>query len=105
MQYKRFCDVLRRFYRCGGEYLARMAYNRNAAGMIVTLANIGKLLFPLTRYSFLFFSDLRVSSRIDNIASYVLKAMPCSLYIFIITVRLAFYCAKVFGLFWENWLG
>ena len=45
---------------------------------------------------------LRVSSRMDNIVRYVLKAMPCFLYLFIITVRLAFYCAKVFGLFWGN---
>lgn len=82
-----------------------MGYNRNAAGMIGTLANIGKLLFSPTRYDLLFFPALRVSSRIDNIASYVLKAMPCLLYIFIITMRLAIYCAKVSGLFWGNWLG
>lgn len=80
-----------------------MGYNRNAAGMIVTLANIGKLLFSLTRYDLLLFPALRVSSRIDNIASYVLKAMRCLLYIFIITVHLAFYCNELFrhGMVWS----
>lgn len=52
-----------------GNSFAGMGYNRNAAGVIVTLANIGKLLFPLTRYDLLFFPALRVSSRIYNIAS------------------------------------
>ena len=61
-----------------------------AAYVLFNRGNIGKLFFFRSELALLFFPALRVSSRIDNIASYVLKAMPGLLYIFIITVRLAF---------------